>query len=59
MQVYVVIGGFDYEGYDSDSVRVFSTLAEADAYGESLVKEDGGYDRFDVVSRKVDSSEVK
>jgi hypothetical protein len=53
MQVYVVLAGWRYEGYDADSVRVFSSLAEADAYGESLVAEDGDYDVFDVVSRKV------
>jgi hypothetical protein len=42
MQVYAVIGGWDYEGEDFDSLRLFDCKSTAEAYSKEL--EDGDYD---------------
>ncbi len=52
--VYVVMGGWDYEGCDAESVEIFSTRDEADEYGESLVTV-GGFHYFRVMVREVPS----
>ena len=36
MQVYVVIGGVDYEGQIFDSLRLFDCKSAAEAYAEEL-----------------------
>jgi len=51
MEVYVLMFGFEYEGYDSE-VKLFTSYAAAKAEGErvlSLKDEDGfGYDYFNI-----------
>ena len=42
MQVYVVIGGFDYEGESFDSLKMFDCKSAAEAYKNHLEVE--GYD---------------
>jgi hypothetical protein len=48
IQVYAVIGGWDYEGEHFDSLRLFDCKSTAEAYRDSL--EDEGYDyaRMDI-----------
>ena len=55
MQVFVVLGGYEYEGCDSDSCDVFEDESLAEAYGQSLVDPDGEYryDFYRVVQREV------
>ena len=43
MQVYAVIGGWDYEGEHFLSLQLFDCKSAADAYGKQLT-EDEGYD---------------
>ena len=42
MKVYAVIGGFDYEGEDFRSLRLFDCFSSADAYLKRL-EEDYDY----------------
>ena len=53
--VFIVMGGWDYEGFDLDSSRLFVTERDAREYGESLVASEG-FDYFDVISREVPSA---
>jgi hypothetical protein len=43
MKVYAVIGGFDYEGEDFKSLRLFDCFSTANAYVVDL-EENQGYD---------------
>ncbi len=43
MRVYAVIGGWDYEGEDFDSLRLFDCFSTANAYLVDL-EENQGYD---------------
>jgi hypothetical protein len=43
MQVYAVIGGFNYEGEHFDSLRLFDCRTAADLYRQEL-ELDRGYD---------------
>jgi hypothetical protein len=52
--VYIVMGGWDYEGFDLDSVQMFVTEREGREYGESLISV-GGFDYYDLVIREVPS----
>ena len=45
MQVYMVMGGWDYEGFSGDSLRLFDCKSAAEAYRDELKKE--GYDYID------------
>jgi len=45
MKVYSVIGGFDYEGEDFSSLRLFDCLSAAEKYMQEVVEVDG-YDYF-------------
>jgi hypothetical protein len=47
MQVYVVFGGWDYEGADSAGPSLFDCKSAADACAERMEKEDG-YDWVEV-----------
>ena len=38
MKVYAVIAGFDYEGENFDSLRLFDCLSAAEAYQAELEK---------------------
>jgi len=49
MKVYAVIGGFDYEGEDFESLRLFDCLSTANAYVVRLEEQEGyDYTRMDV-----------
>jgi len=52
--VYIVMGGWDYEGFDIDSVQIFTTEGEARDYGASLISV-GGFDCYDLAVREVPS----
>ena len=54
--VFIVMGGWDYEGFDLDSARLFVTEREAREYGESIIDTLHGFDYFDVVTREVPSA---
>jgi hypothetical protein len=48
MNVYIVVGGWDWEGTDSESVRVFTHRELAEDYSKELTMEgEGGYRRYD------------
>ena len=51
-KVYAVIGGFDYEGEDFQSLRLFDCFSTADAYLKRLEEHEG----FDYA--KMDTREV-
>jgi hypothetical protein len=42
VQVYAVMGGYDHEGFDGDSLHLFDCKSAADAYVEQL--KEGFYD---------------
>jgi hypothetical protein len=46
-QVYSVMGGYDYEGLDGASLRLFDCRSTAEAYCDELEKE-FGYDHVEV-----------
>ena len=48
MKVWMVMGGYDYEGFSGDSLRLFDCESKAKAYREEL-KEEG----FDYIDCKV------
>ncbi len=49
MKVYAVIGGWDYEGEDFESLRLFDCLSTANAYVVRLEEQEGyDYTRMDV-----------
>jgi hypothetical protein len=52
MQVYAVIGGFDYEGESFESLRLFDCRSTAEAYRQQL--EDDGYDYVMMVVREIE-----
>lgn len=57
--VYVVIGGWDYAGEDSDSIRLFVSRASAERYRDVLVEPDptferSVYDYVEIVERSVE-----
>ncbi len=43
MQVYSVMGGWDYEGFDGESLRLFDFKSAAEAYAEELKEENYDY----------------
>jgi hypothetical protein len=43
MQVYSVMGGWDYEGFDGESLRLFDFKSAAEAYAEGLKDENYDY----------------
>ncbi len=44
-QVWMVMGGWQYEGFDGESMQLFDCKSAAEAYREELKKE--GYDYID------------
>jgi hypothetical protein len=49
MKVYAVIGGWDYEGEDFDSLRLFDCFSTANAYVVRLEEQEGyDYSRLNV-----------
>jgi hypothetical protein len=53
MRVYAVIGGWDYEGEDFDSLRLFDCFSTANAYLVDL-EENQGYDYSKMDVREVE-----
>jgi len=53
MQVYAVIGGWDYEGEDFASLRLFDCFSTANAYLVDL-EENQGYDYSKMDVREVE-----
>jgi hypothetical protein len=51
VEVYAVIGGWDYEGEHFDSLRLFDCKSAAEAYSKEL--EDGDYDYAEMEVREV------
>ena len=51
MQVYSVMGGWDYEGFDGDSLQLFDCKSAAEAYSEQL--KNGKVTTYDYVEVKV------
>jgi hypothetical protein len=51
MKVYAVIGGWDYEGEQFDSLRLFDCKSAAEAYSKQL--EEGDYDYALIEEREV------
>jgi hypothetical protein len=48
-KVYAVIGGWDYEGEDFESLRLFDCFSTANAYVVRLEEQEGyDYSRMDV-----------
>jgi hypothetical protein len=45
MQVWVVMGGWDYEGFDGESLRLFDCKSTAQAYRDELKEQ--SYDYID------------
>lgn len=41
MKVYVVIGGWDYEGENYDSLRLFDCYSTAEKYQTQLTEDEG------------------
>jgi hypothetical protein len=52
MNVYVVMGGVNYEGESIESVKIFTNEDDAVTYGEGLVSA-GHYDYFEVVIKGI------
>ena len=46
MQVYSVMGGYDYEGFSGDSLQLFDCKSTAEAYAKELQL--GFYDYVEV-----------
>lgn len=56
--VFVVIGGWNWDGADAESVRVFATREAAEAYADELTAAgEGGYTQYDYAD--VTEQEVK
>ena len=46
MQVYMVMGGWEFEGHDGDGMRLFDCKSAAEAYRDEL--KEYGYDYIDL-----------
>ena len=57
MQIFMVIGGFEYEGCDKDSLKAFSFREEALEYGEKLLAGEDldwpTYDYYEIVVQEL------
>lgn len=53
MEVYFVIGGFDYEGEQADSLRLFVEGADAYAYRDELLRL-RHFDYVELATRRVE-----
>lgn len=52
VKLYCVLGGWDYEGSDVESLKVFSCREKAIEFGKFLVED--GYDFYNVEVREVE-----
>jgi hypothetical protein len=58
-RVYVVIAGYDYEGYSASSLKVFTLRASAEAYANEITKGEWPYDHATIMEQEVIEPEVK
>ena len=56
MQVYAVIGGWDYEGEHFDSLCLFDCKSAAEAYAKKLEEGDFDYALIDTKEVKMESA---
>ena len=52
--VYVVMFGWDYEGFSCNDCKSFKDENKAKEYGERVLKNDSNYDYYDVISMEVE-----
>ena len=52
--VYVVMFGWDYEGFSCNGGKVFKDENKAKEYGEMVLKSDSSYDIYEVISMEVE-----
>jgi hypothetical protein len=52
-RVYVVIAGYDYEGYSASSLKVFTSRVSAEAYAKEVTKGDWSFDHATVMAQEV------
>ena len=55
MKVYLVVGGFAYEGefVESDDCKVFASEDKANEWHDKLMAEKNGYDYVTILEREV------
>ena len=57
MKVYIAAGGWNYEGWHDESIRVFTDKTKADEYAKTLVTTDNeweyAYDYYEVVEKEL------
>ena len=51
MQVFVVIGGIEFEGFEPETLKVFASREEAQEWAEELLKVE--YDYYHIVEQKL------
>ena len=52
--VYVVMFGWDYEGFSCNDCKSFNDENKAKEYGERVLKNDSNYDCYEVISMEVE-----
>ena len=52
--VYVVMFGWDYEGFSCNDCKSFNDENKAKEYGERVLKNDSNYDYYEVISMEVE-----
>ena len=52
--VYVVMFGWDYEGFTHTDAKSFKDENKAKEYGEMILKSDSSYDYYEVISMEVE-----
>jgi hypothetical protein len=52
-RVYVVIAGYDYEGYSASSLKVFTLRASAEAYRNEITNGEWPYDHATIMEQEV------
>jgi len=52
--VYVVMFGWDYEGFSCNDCKSFKDENKAKEYGERVLKSVSGYDYYEVISMEVE-----
>ena len=52
--VYVVMFGWDYEGFSCNDCKSFKDENKSKEYGEWVLKNDSNYDYYEVISMEVE-----
>ena len=52
--VYVVMFGWDYEGFSCNDCKSFKDENKAKEYGERVLNNDSNYDCYEVISMEVE-----